>query len=371
MTADTVDRERMARALRLAERGLFTADPNPRVGCVIVGHGGDDARVVGEGWHERTGGPHAEAVALAQAGDKARGATVFVSLEPCCHDGRTPPCTGALIAAGVARVVMAMEDPNPRVAGKGAAELRAAGIVVDSGVLEHDARELNPGFIARMSRTRPFVRAKIAASLDGRTALGSGESKWITGEAARRDVHYWRARSAAILTGVGTVIADDPSLNVRRDDLGDVRPPLRVIADSALRMPSDARLLQASGDTLIACAAAGATAGDALRAAGAEVREMAGADGRVDLDKLLRVLAEMEVNEVLVEAGPALNGALLARGLVDELLVYVAAHVLGTDARGMFALEPVADMEKRIEMALLDVRRVGQDLRLRYRPASV
>ncbi len=360
--ATSADRQHMARAIELALQGLGTTEPNPRVGCVVV----RDGRVVGEGWHARAGGPHAEVVALAAAGAAARGATAYVSLEPCCHHGRTPPCTDALVAAGVARVVYACGDPNPRVAGGGAARLRAAGVAVEGGVLEAEARAVNPGFLARMARGRPWLRLKIAASLDGRTALADGRSRWITGPAARRDVQRLRARSSAIVTGIGTVLADDPELTVRDEPAGAVRPPLRVVLDSRLRLPPSARLLATPGPVVALTVAPEAGAAAALAAAGVDVRRVAGADGRVAPAELVAALVDLECNEVLVEAGPALNGALLAAGLVDELVVYQASHVLGGTALPMFALPPLAAMADRPEFTLGEARRVGADLRLTY-----
>ena len=354
------DHRFMAQALRLAERGLYSASPNPRVGCVIVRAG----QVVGEGWHERAGTPHAEAHALLQAGDQARGATVYVTLEPCSHPGRTPPCADALIAAGVGRVVTAMRDPNPQVAGQGMARLEQAGINIESGLLEQQARELNIGFISRMTRGRPWVRLKAAASLDGKTALNNGKSKWITGPAARMDVQHWRARSCAILTGVGTVLADDPQMNVREIETS--RQPLRVIVDSSLKMPPSAKIL-AGGNALIACALDDAAKTQALRSSGAEVLVLDGSDGRVDLPRLLPVLAEREVNELMIEAGATLNGALLNAGLVDEMVLYLAPVLMGDAARGLFALQELQQMDQRKTLAVQDVRLVGQDIRVMAR----
>jgi diaminohydroxyphosphoribosylaminopyrimidine deaminase/5-amino-6-(5-phosphoribosylamino)uracil reductase len=360
--ADARDAEYMARALRLAGRGLYTTDPNPRVGCVVV----KDDRIVGEGWHERAGEPHAEVIALRAAGHAARNATAYVSLEPCCHHGRTPPCTDALIEAGVRRVVAAMQDPNPTVAGQGAQRLREAGLEVEVGLLATEAGKLNPGFIARMQRARPYVRAKLAASLDGRTAMASGESKWITSEAARADVQQWRARSSAMLTGSGTVRIDDPALTVR--GLTVARQPLRVVVESRREpMPADARLLQEAGETLVASAGMDPERAHLLRAAGAEVLVLAGEEGRVDLSALLRELADRGVNEVMVEAGPRLNGALLAQGLVDELLLYLAPHLMGDAARGLFHLPALERLAERIELDILDMRAVGRDWRVRAR----
>ena len=321
----------MAQALRLAERGLYSANPNPRVGCVIV----RDGQVVGEGWHERAGTPHAEIHALQQAGERMRGSTVYVTLEPCSHHGRTPPCTDSLIAADVARVVAAMRDPNPRVAGQGIEKLSRTGIQVEVGLMQVQAQELNIGFVSRMTRKRPWVRLKAAASLDGKTALNNGVSKWITGPAARSDVQHWRARSCAILTGVGTVLADDPQMNVR--EIETVRQPLRVIVDSSLKTPLSAKIL-AGGKALIACAVEDAVKVQALRTVGAEVLVLPSSGGDVDLARLLQVLAEREVNELMVEAGATLNGALLNAGLVDELILYLAPVLMGDAARGLFVL---------------------------------
>lgn len=361
------DHGHMARALQLAARGLYGTDPNPRVGCVLVR--GD--RVVGEGWHERAGDPHAEVNALRAAGEAARGATAYITLEPCCHQGRTGPCTRALMSAGVSRVVAAMEDPNPRVAGRGLAELRAAGIKVATGLLGHAARALNPGFVSRMARGRPFVRCKVAASVDGRTAMASGESRWITGEAARADVHRLRARSSAIMTGVGTVLADDPALTVRgarlTGDDGIARQPLRVVLDSGLRMPSTARLLKEPGETVVFTIREDDSRARELRDAGARVETVVAHVGRVALRQVLERLAAREVNELHLEAGPTLCGALAGAGLVDEFVFYIAPSLMGTDARGMFNLPGVARMSQRLALAFTDVRTVGDDLRVTAR----
>jgi diaminohydroxyphosphoribosylaminopyrimidine deaminase/5-amino-6-(5-phosphoribosylamino)uracil reductase len=351
----------MARALQLAQKGLFTTDPNPRVGCVIV----KDSRIVGEGWHERAGGPHAEIHALNAAGPEARGATVYVTLEPCCHHGRTPPCTDALIRAGVARVVVAMPDPNPRVAGKGAAALVAAGLRMESGLMQPQAEALNPGFIQRMRRHRPYARAKLAVSLDGRTALANGVSQWITGEAARADVQGLRARSSAILTGIGTVLADDPSLNVRAFDIG--RQPLRVVVDSGLRMPATAKMLRLPGSTLIVTARDDAAASRRLADTGAEVLLLPADSGRVDLAALMQHLAAREVNELMVEAGAGLSGALLSARLLDEVVIYYAPHILGSSAQGMFTLPVLEDMRQRLALRIVDTRTVGNDWRVTAR----
>jgi len=356
------DHEFMARALRLAERGLTTTTPNPRVGCVLV----KDGAVVGEGWHERAGEPHAEIHALNAACNLARGATAYVTLEPCSHHGRTPPCAEALIAAGVARVVAAMRDPNPQVAGQGLAQLNAAGIAVADGLLAHEARELNIGFVSRMERGRPWVRLKLAASLDGKTALNNGRSQWITGPEARRDGHAWRARACAILTGAGTVRDDDPRLTVR--DVETFRQPLRVVVDSHFETPPTARILE-GGHTLLAAASEDAARIAALRAAGAEVLVLPNPQGKVDLPRLLRLLAERGVNELHVEAGHKLNGSLLREGLVDELLLYFAPTLIGS-GREMFPLPEIDDLAGRRDLKIVDLRRVGGDIRILARPLS-
>jgi diaminohydroxyphosphoribosylaminopyrimidine deaminase/5-amino-6-(5-phosphoribosylamino)uracil reductase len=347
----------MAQALRLAELGLYGTSPNPRVGCVLVAA----ETVVGSGWHRRAGEPHAEVLALREAGDKARGATAYVTLEPCSHHGRTPPCADALIAAGVARVVVAMQDPNPQVSGAGIARLRAAGIEVETGLMEAAARELNQGFFARMTRGTPWLRSKIAMSLDGRTALANGVSQWITGDAARKDVQHWRARSCAVLTGIDTVLADDARLNVRGVETD--RQPLRVVLDSSLRMPSTARVLQ-GGNVLVYAAVDDPKKIGALENGGASVSVLAGENGQVDLRAMLRDLARRGCNEVLVEAGSVLNGALLSAGLVDELLLYMAPQLLGDMARGAAALGELTALDQRIELEWRDVRQVGKDLRI-------
>lgn len=364
MNAGAHDAAFMAHAIRLAERGLYTTDPNPRVGCVIVRAG----RVVGEGWHARAGEPHAEVHALRAAGEAARGATAYVTLEPCCHHGRTPPCIDALIEAGVTRVVAAMTDPDPRVAGQGLARLKAAGIAVEDGVLAEAARALNPGFISRHIRARPYVRLKLAASLDGRTALANGESRWITGDAARNDVQRFRARSSAIVTGIGTVRADDPALNVRLPDA--TRQPLRVVVDSRLDTPPGARVLAHPGECLIAAAVDDAARAQRLRQAGARVGFFPAPDARVDLRALLAGLAAEGTNEVWVEAGPRLAGAFMSARLIDELVLYFAPHVLGDSARGMFALPALTALSQKTALDIVDVRAVGADWRVRARVAG-
>lgn len=362
MTADAEDLRHMARALHLAERGLWTTSPNPRVGCVLV-RAGD---VVGEGWHERAGEPHAEVHALRAAGERARGATAYVTLEPCSHHGRTPPCADALIAAGVARVVVAMQDPNPLVAGQGLARLAAAGIATHCGVLEREARELNIGFVSRMTRGRPWLRLKAAASLDGQTALENGVSQWITGPDARRDGHRWRARACAILTGYGTVRDDDPQLNVR--EVETPRQPLRVIVDSRLETPPTARIMQGGGPVLIAGAVEDTEKADRLRSTGAEVLTLPNPQGKVSLPDLLVELGRRGINEVHAEAGFKLNGSLVREGLVDEFLLYLAPCLMGDRAQGLFNLPALTDLRGRVALAWQDVRMVGADLRILARP---
>ncbi len=365
MSFSAEDHGFMARALQLAQRGLYSTTPNPRVGCVMV----RDGRVIGEGWHERAGLPHAEAVALdaiVGAGATARGATAYVTLEPCSHFGRTPPCADALIAEGVSRVVVAMQDPNPLVAGQGLAKLAAAGIDVASGLLESEATELNSGFVSRMTRGRPWLRLKIAASLDGKTALNNGLSQWITGADARRDAHGWRARSCAVLTGIGTVKDDNPRLTVR--EVPTTRQPLRVVIDSRLETPLDAAVLE-GGNVLIAAAQENAERAGALRARGAEIVLLPNANGKVELVDLLQELGRRGINEVLAEAGTRLNGSLLSEGCVDELLIYQAPILLGDAARGMFGLAELTDLAGARRLNIIERRAVGADFRIRARLA--
>lgn len=366
--SNTSDHHSMARALALAYRGLFTTAPNPRVGCVIVRKG----CIVGEGWHERTGSAHAEIHALAQAGEKARGATAYVTLEPCCHEGRTPPCTDALIRAGVRRVVVAMTDPNPRVAGEGLQQLAATGIEVYEGIALNEAEQLNPGFIMRMKHGRPFVRCKIAMSTDGRTAMASGESRWITGPAARRDVQYLRARSSVILTGSGTVSMDNPSLTVRHDDL-EAHPlhtermrgqPVRVVLDTSLNIPAQSKLLNLPGRTVIATGPTQQQPTQHFAKPGVDLIELPIANGRIDLHALMNFLAREEANEVLLEAGPTLNGAMLQAGLIDELVIYAAPVLMGSEARGLFDLPGLERMSQRVRLNIKDIRAIGEDWRI-------
>lgn len=364
----------MARAIELAKLGLYTTHPNPRVGCVLV----QDDVVVGEGWHKKAGEPHAERHALLDAGDKAQGATAYVTLEPCSHHGRTPPCADGLIEAGVTRVVAAMMDPNPLVAGQGMARLTAAGIQTRTGVLAADAADLNPGYIKRMTTGRPWVRCKLAMSLDGRTAMASGESVWITGEDARRDVQRLRARSDAILTGIGTVLGDDPSLNLRLGpgDLPGVESdvylpqPLRVVLDSQLRLPPTAKMLSTAGKTLVMTCVDNPAKQAAIMATGAEILRMpAGADG-LALSPVWDELGRRQINEVLIEAGPTLAGAALAAGLIDELIIYMAPHLMGDAARGLFHLPGLAHMADRLALTIIDIRAVGKDWRITARLAA-
>jgi diaminohydroxyphosphoribosylaminopyrimidine deaminase/5-amino-6-(5-phosphoribosylamino)uracil reductase len=361
MAFSGTDHLHMAHALRLAERGLYTTQPNPRVGCVIA-HGDE---VISTGFHQRAGEPHAEVYALREAGVRARGATAYVTLEPCAHHGRTPPCADALVAAGVSRVVIAAEDPFPQVAGRGIDKLRAAGIAAETGLLREPARELNCGFFSRLERGRPFVRVKLAMSLDGRTALANGESKWITGEAARMDVQRWRARSSVILTGSGTVLADDPRLTVRLPQDEEFMPPLRVLLDRRLRTPAGSHVLDGATPTLVLHGNEASCPDE--RFARVERMAMATRDSLLDLQAVLALLARRDCNEVHVEAGPALCGALFAAGLVDELLLYVAPLLLGDSARPLLQLPPLADMASRWQLQVVDQRMLGSDIRLRLR----
>ncbi|XRD86100.1 bifunctional diaminohydroxyphosphoribosylaminopyrimidine deaminase/5-amino-6-(5-phosphoribosylamino)uracil reductase RibD [Dyella acidisoli] len=356
----------MAHALRLAEQGLYTTQPNPRVGCVIA-HG---ERVVGQGWHERAGEPHAEVYALREAGAEARGATAYVTLEPCAHHGRTPPCADALIAAGVGRVVIAAEDPFPQVAGQGIAKLRAAGITVESGLMREAAREINIGFFSRIERHSPWVRVKLAMSLDGRTALANGESKWITGEAARADVQRWRARSSAILSGVGTVLGDNPQLTVRLP-AGDLPretfSPTRVILDRHLRTPAGSHVLDGQTPTLVLHAASAEVTDD--RFANVERIAIPEQGDALNLQAVLSLLAGRSCSELHVEAGPTLCGALFAAGLADELLLYIAPIMLGDHARPLMHLPSLSEMASRWSLRVVDQRQIGNDWRLQLRPA--
>jgi len=355
------DYKYMAKALQLARRGLNTTHPNPRVGCVIV----NDDHIVGSGWHQKAGDAHAEINALSEAGGKAVGGTAYVTLEPCSHSGRTPPCTEALIRAKIIRVVCAHKDPNPDVSGFGIQRLQHAGIDVECGLLATQAEELNAGFLKRMRQNMPWVRIKLAQSMDGHIALANGSSQWISGVEARSDVQKWRARSDAILTGIGTVLADDPSLNVRVGQ--HARQPLRVIVDSHWRVPAGSRLLGIPGNVLIAGLESNAVP-RALTKSGAQCRSLPALGGRVDLGALLTELASREINEVQVEAGATLCGALLQQKLVDELLIYQAPVLLGGGAVSPFAVPRLDNMDDRIHLKWLDSRRIGNDQRLRLKP---
>lgn len=363
----------MARALELARKGLYSTHPNPRVGCVIVREG----QIVGEGWHARAGEPHAEVHALRQAGEQARGATAYVTLEPCSHHGLTPPCADALVNAGVARVVASMQDPNPEVAGRGLLRLMTAGIAVQCGVLESEARALNKGFIKRMETGLPYVRVKLAMSLDGRTAMASGESQWITGPEARSAVQRLRAQSSVVLTGADTVLADKARLTVRPDELGlnaelsalaAARAPLRVLIDGRLRVPLDAPFFQAGKALVATCAAASARG--RYHDEGHEIVALADSAGHVDLRKLLTELGTRGVNEVLVEAGPRLAGAFTRLGLVDEFQIFIAGKFLGSSARPLLDL-PLAQMSEALELNIVEMRAVGNDWRVIALPVPV
>src|SRR4249919_562027 len=361
------DHAMMARALRLAERGAFTTKPNPMVGCVIA----KDGEIIGEGWHQRAGGPHAEVLALQGVGDAARGATAYVTLEPCSHVGRTGPCADALIVAGVVRVVGAMRDPNPLVLGAGFERLQAAGITVLTGLMEPLARQLNHAYLSRIERGRPWLRIKLAISIDGRSALKSGDSKWISGEASRQDVQRWRARSGAILTGAGTVLIDDPQLTVRLPaDAPEYErafvPPVRVVLDPGLATVARGRVREGNAPTLYIHAP------DARMPRGIDAQHAPAPvhAGRFDLDAVLQLLAARDINEVQVEAGATLAGAFLAAGLVDELLLYVAPVILGEHARPMFEGLPIDTMAERLSMSIVETRRIGEDVRLLLQPKS-
>jgi diaminohydroxyphosphoribosylaminopyrimidine deaminase / 5-amino-6-(5-phosphoribosylamino)uracil reductase len=363
MAFSATDHAMMARALRLAQRGAYTTRPNPMVGCVIAR--GDE--VVGEGWHQRKGGPHAEVFALEAAGERAKGATAYVTLEPCAHTGSTGPCADALIAAGVIRVVGAMRDPFPQVDGAGFERLQAAGIAVETGLMETQARALNRGFLSRIERGRPWLRIKLATSIDGRSALASGESKWISGEPARLDVQRWRARAGALLTGAGTVLIDDPQLTVRMEEDADFIPPLRVVLDPGLATVARGRIREGDAPTLYIHAP------DARMPHGLENVDHVHVDvreGRFDLHAVLKILVERRINEVQVEAGATLAGAFLTAGLVDELLLYVAPVLLGERARPMFDGLHIDAMTERFGMKIVETRRLGADVRVLLAPET-
>jgi diaminohydroxyphosphoribosylaminopyrimidine deaminase/5-amino-6-(5-phosphoribosylamino)uracil reductase len=348
----------MTRALELGRRGLYTADPNPYVGCVLW----RDGKVVGEGWHQKAGGPHAEAAALAVAGEAARGATAYVTLEPCSHYGRTPPCSEALINAGVSRVVYAIDDPNPEVAGRGAAGLQAAGISVESGLMAAEAEKLHAGYLKRRRTGRPFVRVKMAASLDGRTALASGESRWITSKTARHDAQYYRARSSVVLTGIGTVLADDPAMNVRIEQSN--RQPLRVVLDSTLRTPPEARIIHRQGGVMVIGVQDDPARREALERKGVEVAMVPAQQNRPDLAAVLELLGTRGANELWVEAGAELAGAFVRARLFDELVIYLAPTLLGPDARALVDLPALSQLEARPRLRFTECIAVGDDLRI-------
>ena len=349
----------MSEALRLAEKALFTTSPNPRVGCVIV----QNNEIVGRGYHVKAGESHAEVMALEEAGSKSEGSDVYVTLEPCSHTGRTPPCVNALIKAKVKKVFIAMQDPNPLVSGQGIQKLKEASIEVEVGVMEAQAQQLNLGFISRMTKKLPYVRAKLAVSIDGKTALHNGKSQWITGDAARADVQYWRASSCAIVTGIGTVLSDNPKLSVRLYE--NARQPLRVVVDSELKIPLDAHILHEK-PLLIVYANDKQKKLPQLQALGIECTQLDDS-GKVDLVALIKMLAEREMNEVWIEAGEGLNGAFLKAHLIDELMIYYAPVILGSEAKGMFTLPAYEDLENKIITTLIDHRWVGQDLRMRFK----
>jgi len=363
MNFSAFDEAAMRRALELAQRGLYSTQPNPRVGAVLA----RDEEIVGEGWHERAGEPHAEPIAIRAAGERARGATAYVTLEPCSHHGRTPPCVDVLLAAGVRRVVYAVGDPNPRVNGAGAARLREAGLKVESGLLAADAEELNAGFLMRMRHHRPFVRLKTGASLDGKTALANGASKWITSDEARADVQHWRAQSGAVLTSAATVLKDDPRLDVRIDT---PRQPMRVVLDRRRTLRKTARILATPGDVLVfAAPTANRKVGPTdERLGNARIERIRVSRSHLDLAAVFARLAELEVNDVLVEAGSRLAGALFAAGLVDEWLLYIAPKLLGKDAKPLATLARLTKLEAAPAFDLVEAKTIGPDLRLRLRP---
>ncbi|EIJ43690.1 riboflavin biosynthesis protein RibD [Beggiatoa alba B18LD] len=369
-----LDQYYMARALHLAERGLWSTDPNPRVGCVIV----RDGEIVGEGWHEVAGEPHAEIYALQMAKEKAQGATCYVTLEPCCHHGRTPPCTDALIKAGITRVVAASTDPNPIVASKGIEQLNKAGIVVNVGVLGAQAEQLNAGFFMRMRRNRPYIRCKLAMSLDGRTAMASGESQWITSQDARRDVQGLRARSSAVMTGAGTILADNPRLSVRESELPQhlykpkiIRQPIRAIVDAHLSCMPPAHIFDKSSQTIVFTASRNETIKAMLTEAGAHVLSLPrGTTGDIDLQEMCyRLATDYHVNELLLETGATLSGSMLKAGLIDEIVIYMAPVLMGNKARGLFNLPEIELMKQRLNLHITDIRAVGCDWRITAQPA--
>lgn len=358
---DSFDHQCMTLALQLAEKGMETTDPNPRVGCVLASQG----QVLGTGWHQRCGEAHAEVFALADAGTAAKGATAYVTLEPCSYAGRTPACAPQLIEAGISRLVCAIYDNNPKVNGGGFAQLEKAGIRVDTGLMKQQAESLNAGFFKRMGENKPWVRVKLAQSLDGGIALSNGDSQWISSAASRADVQKWRARSSAVMTGIGTVLSDNPALNVRRE--ADCRQPMRIIVDSHWRTPANARTLELDGKVLIA-GREDVEVPAKLRESGAELLPLPAAAERVDLQALMHALCKYSINEIQVEAGATLAGALIAKELVDEVLIYQAPMLLGSGSRQAFGFGPLEDMRDRVQMKWIESIHIGEDLRLRLKP---
>jgi len=363
-TFNAYDNEFMSRAIRLAKKSLYTTHPNPRVGCVIT----KDNVIVGEGWHKKAGEGHAEVNALIQAGKQAQGATAYVTLEPCCHTGKTPPCTDSLIKAGISRVVAAMQDPHDKVAGKGFKILEEAGIEVEVGLLEEQAQALNPGFVKRMQQNRPFVRMKMAMSVDGRTAMASGESKWITSESARHDVQHWRAQSSAMLTGIGTILYDNPSLTVRLEEAAIdnfiIQQPLCVILDSRLQLPTNAKVIQNLDEILVFTCSNDEQKIEALEDVGVKVVQVEKSENGLDLKQILSHLAEIEINEVMIESGATLAGSFVASGLVDELILYMAPVLMGDQARALFHLPLIQEMGQKIQLNIKEMRQIGEDIRI-------
>lgn len=358
----------MAHAIRLARQGWYTARPNPRVGCVIE----KDGKIIGEGFHRKAGEPHAEINALREAGEQARGATAYITLEPCSHHGRTPPCVNALVEAGISRAVIGMTDPNPAVSGAGIRFLQQAGVPVTKNILKAEAEQLNPGFIKRMTTGLPYIRIKMAMSLDGRTAMASGESQWITGPEARAEVHRMRAASGAVLTGIGTVTADNPSLTFRVSEYpslraeipADTAQPLRVICDSGARMSPQSKMLNLQGQTLIISTVKNKN-GTALKQAGAQILHIdADEKGRLPLQTVMEELARREINDVLVESGSIIAGALLAAGLADEIIIFMAPHIMGDNAHGLFHLPALKKMSDRKKLHILDISAIGTDWKI-------
>ena len=357
------DNDYMATALSLAKQGMYTAHPNPRVGCVIV----RNDQIVGQGWHQITGGPHAEVAALEEAGDNARNATAYVTLEPCAHQGNTGPCCDALVAAGLSRVVIAVEDPFSEVAGQGKSKIEAAGIDVSVGLLESEARSLNSGYFSRIQRERPFVRLKVATSIDGATAMSDGESKWITGDSARQDVQKLRASSGGVMTGIGTVISDNPKLTVRDASIT-TRQPIRALLDSQLRASTKAHIFEESAATLVFCV--NDERRESYENSHAKVHKVAATDKRPDLPMVLKILAEEGINDLLVEAGSVLSGNLIENNLIDELVIYQAPHIMGSNTKPMFLTPQWKSLQDRLSLDIQDIRKIGADYRITARPIN-